>query len=292
MTINLASLPAPQVIEELTFEGILADMKADLIARFPQVEPVLQLESSVAVKVLQACAYRELLLRARVNDAARSNLLAFSTGGDLDHIGATFGVERLVVTPATDSDPAVMEDDDRFRQRIQLGIVAYSVAGPIEAYIFHGLTADPSILDVAVNNPHTNRIEITVLSSTGNGAASSDQLERVADALSPTNARPLTDDVRVRSATIIEQPVNVRLVLPRGPAPEAVRALAETRIRAYCNQRRRIGRALRIDGIISAARSAGEMEQAIVEAPLADINPGHAGAVFVPSITVVTEIMP
>ena len=47
----LAGLPAPKVIEELSFEAIYAAMKVDLIARFPDIGPILALESSAAVKV-------------------------------------------------------------------------------------------------------------------------------------------------------------------------------------------------------------------------------------------------
>lgn len=291
MLIDLSSLPPPKVVEELSFEAVLAEVKVYLISRFPAIEPTLQLESAVVNQVLQTSAYRELLIRARVNDAARSVLLAYASGGDLDQIGATFGVDRLTVTPATNEAAAVMESDERYRTRIQLGIFAYSVAGPIEGYIFHALTADPTIIDAAVNNPRSNRIELTILSAHGNGEATPEQLSKVSDALSPSRARPLTDDLSVRSATVIEHSVSVRIIVPRGPSPEVIRAGAEASIRSYCAERHRIGKALRIDGILAAARSGGRIERAIVEAPLSDIEPGISGVVFVPSVTVVAEIM-
>lgn len=43
---------------------------------------------------MEVCAYRELLLRQRINQAAKSNLLAFATGTDLDNLGALYDVER------------------------------------------------------------------------------------------------------------------------------------------------------------------------------------------------------
>ena len=91
---DLATLPAPQIIEPLDFEQILADLKADILDRAPELAEVLALESDPIVKLLEACAYRELLYRARVNDAARAHLLAFATGGDLDHLAAQYGVTR------------------------------------------------------------------------------------------------------------------------------------------------------------------------------------------------------
>lgn len=290
MQIDLSTLPAPQVVEELSFEAIFAAQKADLIARLPEIEPTLALESAVVNKVLQVTSYRELLVRSRVNDGARSVMLAFAEDGDLDQIGNTYGIPRQTVTAATTTAAAVMEENERYRKRIQLGIYAYSVAGPIEAYIFHALTADPSILDAAVDNPRSNRIELTILSSIGNGAASPDQLTKVADALSPNKARPLTDDLSVRSATIINQPIVYRLVLPRGPAAGVIEA-SRKGVASYAAERHKIGKVLRVDGIVAAARSGGNIERVIVESPAADVDPGISGAVFVPSIEVTTEVM-
>ena len=45
-------------------------------------------------------AYRELLIRQRVNDAARGVMLATASGTDLDNLAANFNVERLLITPA------------------------------------------------------------------------------------------------------------------------------------------------------------------------------------------------
>lgn len=300
-TLDLSRFPPPDVIKTLNFEEIYDqlvssfleqwDEKRVLKPELPEIN-VLNLETDPIAVIFQTWAFREMLLIADMNAASRSNMLAFATGADLDHIGGTFGVGRMIVTPATEDAPAVMESDERYRQRINLGIYAYNSAGSIESYQFHAMTADPTIKDVAVDNPHTNRIDVTVLSSVGDGTATSDQLSAVADALSPKSARPLTDDARVRAATIITQPVVIKIVLPSGPAPEPIRALAQQRVAVYCVDRHKIGRALRIDGLIGAARTAGDMEQVIVESPTADVVPGISGAVFVPSVTVTTEILP
>lgn len=298
--LDLSSLPAPDAIETLSFESIYDDLVADFMTRWeakralkpdlPEIN-VLGLETDPLATVFQAWAYREVLWRSRVNSAFRSNLLAFSTGADLDHIGANYGVGRMVATPATDNEPAVMESDERYRRRINLGIYAYSTAGSIEAYQFHVLTADPTILDVSIDNPKSNRVDVTVLSAIGDGTPNADQMDRAADALSPTKARPLTDDVRLRPATIINQPISFRIVIPRGPAPEPIRLLAIQKVKAYAEERHRIGKVLWRDGIIGAARAAGGMEQVILDSPAADVAPGIAGAVYVPTITATTEIL-
>lgn len=299
--LDLSSLPPPDVIETLDFEAIYDGLVTGFIEAW-QAKRTLDetlpefnaqsLESEPTAAIFEAWAYREMLLRARVNDAARSNLLAFSGGTDLDHIGGTFGVQRMVMEPPTSTSPEVKESDARYRQRINLGIYAYSPAGSIQAYIFHALTADPRVKDAAVDNPHTNRLDVTILSADGDGAAPTDLLEAVAAELSPDVSRPLTDDVRLRSATIISQDVVLTIVVPDGPAPEPIRALAEENVAAYCATRHGIGRALRIDGIIGAARQAGDLETVIVHEPASDVLPGISGAVFVPSVTVTAEILP
>lgn len=92
--IDLSQLPAPSVVEPLDYEQILGAMLADLKARDPSFDALV--ESDPAYKILEVAAYRELLIRQRVNDAGRSVMLAYATGSDLDHLGALMGVSRLV----------------------------------------------------------------------------------------------------------------------------------------------------------------------------------------------------
>ncbi len=106
--IDLNQLPAPDVVEELDFETILAERKATLISLYPEdqqeaVARTLTLESEPLVKLLEENAYRELIWRQRVNEAARAVMLACAAGNDLDVIGANYNTTRLIITPADDS---------------------------------------------------------------------------------------------------------------------------------------------------------------------------------------------
>ena len=84
--VNLSQLPAPNVVESLDFETILAEMIADLQGRDPTFTALV--ESDPAYKILEVCAYRELLMRQRVNESAKAIMLAYATGADLDQLGA------------------------------------------------------------------------------------------------------------------------------------------------------------------------------------------------------------
>ena len=99
--IDLASLPLPDVVTALDFEALVNGMKAALIAEDPALAEALSLQSEPLVKLLEQIAYRELHQTNRVNQTAKSLLLAYATGTTLDHIGVTRDVERLPL--ATDT---------------------------------------------------------------------------------------------------------------------------------------------------------------------------------------------
>lgn len=100
--IDLSQLPAPQIVEQIDFELILAERKAYMISLWPieeqpQIAARLELESEPLTKLLQENAYRETIWRQRVNEAAIANLLALAKGPDLDQLAGNFNVKRLVV---------------------------------------------------------------------------------------------------------------------------------------------------------------------------------------------------
>lgn len=233
--IDLNQLPAPDVVEELDFETILAERKATLISLYPEdqqeaVARTLTLESEPLVKLLEENAYRELIWRQRVNEAARAVMLACAAGNDLDVIGANYNTTRLTITPADDSTipptPAVMESDTDYRLRIQQAFEGLSVAGSVGAYQYHGRSADGRVADISVTSPSPACVTISVLSRENNGVASEDLLAVVRNALNGEDVRPVADRVTVQSAAIVEYQINATLYLYPGPESEPIRAAA------------------------------------------------------------------
>jgi phage-related baseplate assembly protein len=147
--IDLDSLSAPDVVESLDFEAIYQALVSDFSRLYPQFTAVL--ESDPVVKLLELAGYREMLIRARVNDAARSNLLAFAAGSDLDHLAAFYGVARL------ESEP-----DSRFRLRTQFQIAAIAGNGTRERYRQISLEASHYVLDAAVLQPAAGQVDIAL----------------------------------------------------------------------------------------------------------------------------------
>lgn len=288
MSINLANMPLPPVIRELSYEDTLSELKAGLIRLYPDIEPILQLESAIVNKLMQNFAYYVVMLRAEMNDAAKALMLATAGGGDLDSFAADFDIQRLVVGQNADGSP-IYEDDDDFRKRRQLAPGGYAVAGPEEAYKFHALSADGRVKEAEPVKGEGGRVDIILRGRDGDGSLPDEVIQNVFVALSPKTKRPLTDNVYVRSVSVVNQPVKVLVKIPTGPDEATVRDKVKASVEAYARDRSAIGSILRIDGIIGAAYSGNSLERVAVIEPSADVDPGAFGTVFVPSVVVEVE---
>lgn len=278
-TIDLSQLPAPDVVEALDYETLLAERKATLISLYPAeqqaaITRTLALESEPLVKLLQENAYRELILRQRINEAAKANMVAWATGADLDQLGANNGVTRLTLRAADNSTlpptAAVMESDDNFRMRIAAAFEGLSVAGPSGAYEYHAKSADGRIADVSATSPAPAEVVITVLSREGDGTAPADLLTIVANALNDEDVRPVADRVRVQAAAIVSYRVDATLFLYPGPEAEPIRAAAEAKLLAFINAQSRLGRDIRQSALYAALHVEGVQRVELAQ-PTADV---------------------
>jgi phage-related baseplate assembly protein len=275
--IDLSQLPSPDVVETIDYETLLAARKARFVSLYPaderaEIAATLALESEPIVKLLQENAYRELVLRQRVNDAARAVMLAYAVGTDLDHLAALFGIRRLTITPA---DPehnlaAVMESDTDLRARTQLAPQSLSVAGPEGAYVSHARNADGRVLDASAISPAPCEVLVSVLARDGDGTADPALIAAVAAALQADDVRPLTDKVTVRGAEILRYQVRARLVFFAGPDRAVALAEANRAMKKYTESMHRLGMEVTLDGIYAAARAAG-VQKVILESPPAGL---------------------
>ncbi len=291
--IDLSLLPAPPVVEALDFEAVLADRKARLLALVPaaqqaDVAAVLELESEPLTQFLQETAYRELLLRARINDAARACMLPWATGADLDNLAALYGVTRLTITPANPATvpptPAVMESDADFRRRVQLAPEGLSVAGSRGAYLFHTLSASADVKDADISNPTPGIVRVAVLSRTGNGAAPAPLLGLVNAALNAETVRPLCDSVDVVSATIVTYSITATINVLPGPSPAAVLAAAQAAVEALTDELHNCGRDVTRSALYAALHQPGA-HRVDLTAPAADIVVAADAAAYCTGIT-------
>ena len=249
--IDLSTVAPPDVVHPLDFEAVLLQIKAELVSRLPEAADVLELESEPLTKLLEVMAYREVLLRQRVNEAARAVMLAYAVGTDLEQLGSNYGVVRL---------PG--ETDNRLRHRVQQAFNRLAAAGPSQAYRQHAMGVSADVRDVQVFSEAPGRVTVSVLApqlvaigdtdatsvaagialfgeSQVNGKAYVPEpndgplLRAVAAALSAEDVRPLTDHVVVRAPRLITYTVAAVLETLPGPDPALVLSRRRDALNAY-----------------------------------------------------------
>lgn len=277
--IDFSKLPAPDVIEQVSYEETLAAM----LDHFRSLDETFTatVESDPAFKIIETAAYWVYLLRQQFNARAKGCLLAYAKGGDLEHLAAFFGVSRNVAIPGNPNAippvEEVLESDDSLRRRAQLALEGLSVAGPVGAYTFHALSV-PGVKDVSVDSPTPGDVRVVVLSTTDEGAASVELLQAVDKAVNHEEVRPLTDNVSVMSAGIVPFDLQAEIFVFPGPDIEVVRALAEEAVAEVVAKAHAVGKtvyrsallaALHVEGVshVSLASPASDVVISNLQAP-------------------------
>ena len=291
--IDLSLLPAPAVVESLDFETLLQARKDRLVALTPAEDQAamlttLALESEPIVKLLEESAYLELIMRQRINDAARAVMLPWATTTDLDNLAALYNVERLTITPANPAAvppvDAVMESDTALRRRVQLAPAAFTNAGTRDAYRFHALSASGSVKGAAVDSPSGGQVQVTILSHDGDGTADAGLIGTVATVLAADDIRALCDTVLVQSAAIVPYSIDATITVLPGPSPQAVMNAATDAINAAVAELHAIGRDITRSALLAALHQPGAMGVQLT-APAADIVITDTEAAYCTGIT-------
>lgn len=293
-TVDLSQLPPPDLVETLDFEAIYDAMVADFTRLWnekraanptlPEIN-VLNLETDPLATAFQVFAYRETGIRSRINHVGRSNMLAFASRADLDQLAGNFNVTRQIVTPATADAPAVYETDLRFRRRVLLAIEAYSTAGPAGAYVYHALSADPTLRDATAVTPAPGRVQVVIMASGENPMPTSDQLSKVSLALSADTVRPLTDMVSVVGPEVVETDIVAGLTVYPGPDGNIVRQQALAKLTSWLATMSYLGRDIRRSAIFSQLHVEGVMSVDLIS-PAADIAVGPGQVVKVGNVSI------
>lgn len=251
LPIDLSQLPAPQVVEQIDYEVILAERKAYAISLWPEDEQEeiagrLALESEPLTKLIQENAYREMVWRQRVNEASLAVMLSSAAGSDLDQIAGNFNVKRLIIQAANAQAvppvPQVLESDDALRERAQMAFEGLSTAGPRNSYIFHARASDGRVADATAQSPSPAVALVTIQSTVEDGTANQELIDLVDAYLNDEDRRPVADRLIVQGAEVLPYEVTATLYLKTlGPEAEPVLAAAREQLEAFVNQRRRLG---------------------------------------------------
>ncbi|MGX9944865.1 baseplate assembly protein [Bradyrhizobium denitrificans] len=271
--IDFARLPPPQVIEEIDYEKLLAVYQAQVLAKNSALEAALKLEQSPTNIILEAEAYGEMIVRERINAAARACMLPFATKADLDVIGARFNVQRM------DG-----ELDARLRRRIQLSMESFTTAGSPGSYIFHALSTSTKVKDAtAVAERGTGRVAVTIMADGTNPVPDQPTVDAVYDRLMSDGIKPLTDDIAVLPVTKISADIQANITLYPGPDASLVVADINKALTALRNRVTQIGRDLKRSAILAALTQEGVQN---VETDFQDVNVGTDSVVWITSASV------
>ncbi|QZO13889.1 baseplate assembly protein [Pseudoalteromonas piscicida] len=267
--IDLSKLTPPELLENLEYEQILEQLKSKLSELVPDVSKTLELESEPLTQLLNTFAYHSMLLKGRINDTVKGNLLATATNSDLDHIATRYGVSRLPE-----------ESDERFRHRIQQAFHSLNTAGTAESYRYHTFSADSRVKDVHVTSPSPCHVVLTILShESANGTPSdallnklratfglkADAADTVSDVLALQKVRPIGDRVEIVPVTVKPYTINARVQLAPGPGKAQVKAQVLANLKDFFAQTSVMGTAIKRSALFATLYSSGVEDVVLAE---------------------------
>ena len=118
------------------------------------------------------------------------------TPGQISQIVDPFMTFEKVENITNSAGGANKETDEAFYERLRNSLDAYSTAGPAGAYIYLAKTALSTIQDVVAHSPGAGCVDVRILMENG-GLPDEAAIQKVYEALSADNVRPLTDNVTV-----------------------------------------------------------------------------------------------
>lgn len=287
--VDFTRLPTPAAVDALDYETFLAAR----LARFQALCAAAGIdysslsESDSVIKLQEANAYRELVMRADINAAILSNLAPYATGADQDALFSLLDAERYVITSADAANGVaeVDEDDITFRRRAVLSTQSYSVAGPSGAYLAWAKAADSAVVDVSVDSPSPGTVVVTVFADTPDGTPTDATIAAVTAKLSDKTIRPLTDHVVVQKAQILPYAIVAAPRFFAGASRPVALEAAQNAVDDYVAACRALGWPITRDGITGAIMQPGVAE-ANLSSPAADIMPTMAQAGYCTGIAI------
>jgi phage-related baseplate assembly protein len=293
-TIDLASLPAMAILEQIDAEAIIATRMQRLVERWALHDPpngaqydVQNLEFDPIKINQEANAYGEVLLRDRVNQAARAVTLAYASGTDLDAIASRYpgGVPRLA------GEPYTLTGDARYRRRIWLSVSPLSPHGTAESYQFWALSAlegflrDASTIKIRPSLQDNPTIVVTCLAAGEDPKPTRAQLLEIRRYIMDESREGFTDVISVNAPKVKEINYLIDVWLYPGPDANAVLALMTEKLQQLVTEQYWLGFDHTQSAIEAACKITG-VHNVIVREPETDIFVPPDWVVVVKSIKV------
>ena len=190
-------------------------IKADSDIYFETVNTVVLQAGTLSVDVDAVCT---------TTGSAQNGYVAGTIKTLVDLIPYIGSVENITTTIGGDDGEAYdAAGDERLRERIRLAPATQTTAGPESAYRYFALTADPEIVDVAIESPSPNVINIYPLMQ---GGAIPDEatLDAVLNAF-PDDVRPMSDQVVVSPPSAVSYDIDFKYYCTIENEADAIKAV-------------------------------------------------------------------
>ena len=168
------------------------------------------------------------------------------------------GVVKVANTGVT-LGGAEVEENDRYRDRIQLSPEKASVAGPAGKYRYWAESAHQDIANVEVDSPTPGKVDIIVLMN-GGELPSTAVLAAVDAVVSPKEVRPLTDHTEVMAPEVVNYDIELTWWLGSGNATLAasIQMAVDQAIQNFILwQKSKLGRDINPTELVHLIRQAG-----------------------------------
>lgn len=109
-----------------------------------------------------------------------------------------------------DGEPYTEEGDNKLRERIRLAPSTLSTAGPESAYRYFALSADPEIIDVAIDVPADEPNTVNIYPLMTGGALPDEETLRKVLAVLGDDVRPMCDLVQAFAPAAVEYTVEIK----------------------------------------------------------------------------------
>lgn len=175
------------------------------------------------------------------------------------------------VASVTNTEPsrggAAIESDDSFTLRIYNSPAGYSVAGPMDAYLYHARNAMADIGDVVAYSPDPDEVNIVFVMADGTDPTPT-QIAAMEAYLSDGNIRPLTDHVTATAPDATAYNISLTYYINRSDAAQAaaIQAAVSEAVSAYKKWQGKIGRDIEPSKLIQLVMAAG-VKRVTVTAP-------------------------
>jgi phage-related baseplate assembly protein len=195
------------------------------------------------------------------------------------------------VTGAANTDKssggADKEEDDAYRNRIQLSPEKFSVAGPTGAYIYYARSAHQDIIDVAVWSSTPGQVDVRPLMKDGE-LPDAAMIQAVEDALAPEDVRPLDDTVVVAAPTQVQYNITLTYYIHADDSAlvSQIQTAVNTAVDNYVAwQKEKLGRDITPTYLISLIQNAGAKRVDVTAPVYTDLDKWEVAADNTISVT-------